>query len=98
VQTLLSFGALALAISVTTVSAAAECWCLNGPGAGYVPYIAYVVVHHVSHHPVHLAAERLQNQKGPRPERTHVVAKRPKQPQGEEKAPPAGPPPTLPSH
>jgi hypothetical protein len=36
---------------------------LNGPDAGYVPYIAYVAVHHVSHHPVQQTAER---QTGPR--------------------------------
>jgi hypothetical protein len=95
VQTLLSFGALALAISVTTFSAAAECWCSNGPDGGYVPYITYVVVHHVTHHPVHQAAERPQNKMGPRPAHAHDIAKRPK-PQGEEKAPPAGPLPTLP--
>jgi hypothetical protein len=93
VQMLLSFGALTLAISATTVSAAAECSCLNGPNAGYVPYIAYVVVHHVRHHPVQQTAER---QKGPRS--APDIAKRPKQAQREEKAPPASPPPTLPPH
>lgn len=97
-QTLLSFGALAFAISATTNFAAAQCWCSNGPAAGYVvaPYVGYIVVHRASHHPMRHATENPQIEKRRRPAPAHPIAKRPKQPQREEKAPPAGPPPTLP--
>ena len=97
-QTLLSFGALALAMSATTSFATAQCWCSNGSGAGYVaaPYVGYIVVHRASGHPMHHAAENPQIEKRHRGAPQHPIAKRPKQPQPEEKAPPAGPPPTLP--
>jgi hypothetical protein len=95
VNTLLRLGALALAISATTISAAAQCWCFNDPGAGYVavPYVVY----RVSHRPVQHPTGRSQNEKGHHPVPERHIAKHPKQPQDEEKAPPAGAPPPLPT-
>ena len=101
----LSLGTLALAVSATTTAAG----CFYAPVVAYVEvpcigYVAvpygYVLVHYVSPEPVHHLANLQHQQRHekahPRAPVRHIVKRR-KQPHQEEKAPPVGPPPTLPA-
>jgi len=96
VKTLLSLGALVLAIPATTISAAAQCMCCEcfyGPECCVgVPYVHHYPVQRLAKRPK--PQQRREKAQGPAP--VPQVAKRPRQPQREEKAPPAGVPPALP--
>jgi hypothetical protein len=100
-KTLLSFGALMLAIAATTISAKAE--CVGGDfGIYYVvcPPPRPAPVRHVTKPPHPQQREKEAHRPAAAP--THHVTKRPQRQQPkekaspEEKAPPAGTPPALP--